>query len=51
VLDCDLFVDAAGTPIDLGSLQSLASSFSRRSYAFFRWMVTEAFLKAHGAQP
>ena len=52
VLDYDLYEDReqTGNVVDLESIGAKAEAFSLRGYAFFRWMVTDEFLSAHGAE-
>ena len=50
VLDLDV---ATGTPqvFSPGELTDLARLFAERQYRFFRWAVTDDFLRAYGGQP
>jgi len=47
ILDLDMF-SVGSRPFDAGQLISDARQYAERLYAFFRWTVTDAFLKRYG---
>lgn len=51
ILDYDLFLENSTVPLDLGAIPGMASRFSERGYAMFRWMVKDSFLDAFGGKP
>jgi uncharacterized protein (TIGR04255 family) len=48
ILDLDVFDDES-RPFDTTALLELAQSFAETSYKFFRWAVTDEFLREYGA--
>lgn len=50
VLDIDIY-SSQPMPFEAKSLAELTTKFSVRAYSVFRWMTTDAFLRAHGGQP
>lgn len=49
ILDLDVF-DEESRPFETTRLVGLAEEFAKVSYTFFRWAVTEAFLREYGAR-
>jgi len=47
VLDLDVF-DDSNRPFDTGSVLELAKAFAENAYTFFRWTVTDSFLREYG---
>lgn len=47
ILDLDMFKDGA-RPFDVDTLVSQARSYTERLYTFFRWAVTDEFLRRYG---
>lgn len=50
ILDLDMFVDQQ-TDFDVSAIVAQGENFAESIYKFFRWCVTEDFLKAYGGQP
>lgn len=50
MLDLDVF-DEAPIKFDASAVAIRAKEFAQRSYTFFRWAVTEEFLRRYGGQP
>ena len=50
ILDVDMF-STEQRPFDPAQVLADARSFAERLYAFFRWAVTEEFLRRYGGQP
>ena len=50
LLDFDVFDDKAKS-FDAQATAIRANTFAKRSYGFFRWAVTDEFLKRYGGQP
>lgn len=50
ILDLDMFSKKI-RPFDAEILCHLASDFAERLYSFFRWTVTESFLRHYGGKP
>jgi uncharacterized protein (TIGR04255 family) len=48
VLDLDAFIDGT-RPFLADTLVTQAKALTERAYAFFRWAVTDEFLKRYGA--
>ncbi|MDW7712620.1 MAG: TIGR04255 family protein [Deferrisomatales bacterium] len=49
ILDLDAFV-SGGLPFEPDALSKRAQRFAERIYAFFRWAVTEEFLRRYGGE-
>ncbi|WP_372525357.1 TIGR04255 family protein [Piscinibacter sp.] len=49
LLDFDVFDDKAGN-FDAQATAARAKAFAQRSYGFFRWAVTDEFLRRYGGQ-
>lgn len=50
VLDLDVY-DESPAPFDAAGIAARGKQFAQRSYAFFRWAVTDEFLRRYGGQP
>lgn len=50
VLDLDMFIETP-TELEPGALTEQARVFCEQIYRFFRWVVTDQFLREHGGQP
>ena len=50
ILDLDMF-RASSWEFDIASLVKEARAYAERIYAFFRWAVTEEFLRRYGGTP
>jgi uncharacterized protein (TIGR04255 family) len=50
MLDLDVF-DETPTPFDASATAARGKAFAQRSYAFFRWAVTDEFLRRYGGRP
>lgn len=48
ILDLDTF-SSESAPFDVGRIVSDTRAFAERAYTFFRWAVTDEFLKRYGA--
>lgn len=51
VLDVDAFVAAQGAAFSVTAAVAQATRLAERIYSFFRWVVTDAFLRRYGGQP
>lgn len=49
ILDLDMFVERPASTFDADELKRKAEAFATRSYTFFRWAVTDDFLREYGA--
>lgn len=50
ILDIDMF-SRESTRFDPEQIMEKAAAFAERSYAFFRWAVTDEFLRRYGGEP
>lgn len=49
ILDLDIF-NAGSRPFESDGILSEARSFAERIYSFFRWAVTDEFLRQYGGE-
>jgi uncharacterized protein (TIGR04255 family) len=50
ILDLDMFTNRS-VRFELGQVLEKVEAFAQRTYAFFRWAVTDEFLRRYGGEP
>jgi len=51
ILDLDMYGDSDRIPLDVGEVTERVGAYAARIYRFFRWVVSDEFLRWHGGEP